>query len=158
MLLRRTFYQSNILPIFHVYKLYYLILLSNYYFFFLWHLLTGGTNGEEKVTVKGVADQSASLPCYIDEINCGAIYFLTWSKLERDERWSRIYVYSDDNVNKPLSSLAGRARFTMQKSEAQLVINSLKPSDEALYKVSAMKDIYYTYIYKYILISWQNAI
>lgn len=98
-------------------------------------ILTGGTN-EEQVTVKGVVAQSASLPCFIDEANCGAIYFLTWSKQEHDDQWSRIYIYSDDNVNKPVNSLAGRARFSRQKSEAQLVINLLKPSDEALYKVS----------------------
>ncbi|KAI2799613.1 hypothetical protein BLOT_011519, partial [Blomia tropicalis] len=93
------------------------------------------TNNEEQVIVKGIAGSTASLPCYIDEANCGAIYFLTWSKLERDERWSRIYVYSDDNVNKPLNSLAGRARFSMQnKSRGQLEVSLLKPSDESLYK------------------------
>ena len=92
--------------------------------------------------VKGIAQQSASLPCYIDEENCGAIYFLTWSRLDtRDNRWSRIWVYSDDNVNKALNLLTGRAIFTKQKSEARLVINSLKPSDEAFYKVS-LKEFY----------------
>nr|XP_046910344.1 hemicentin-1-like isoform X1 [Dermatophagoides farinae] len=90
---------------------------------------------DQRVMVKGIAQQSASLPCYIDEENCGAIYFLTWSRLDsREDRWSRIWVYSDDNVNKALSSLTGRAIFTKQKSEARLVINSLKPSDEAFYK------------------------
>lgn len=87
------------------------------------------------MTVKGVAGQAASLPCYIDEANCGDIYFLTWSKLDRDEKWSRIWVYSDDNVNKPLSNLAGRAQFSKESSKAQLLINSLTPSDESLYKV-----------------------
>ncbi|KAF7488474.1 Hemicentin-2 [Sarcoptes scabiei] len=94
----------------------------------------GGTNHEERVLVKGIAHQSVSLPCYINEENCGAIYFLTWSRLEKDDRWSRIWVYSDDNVNKALSSLQGRAIFSKQKSEARLVINSLKSSDEAFYK------------------------
>lgn len=97
--------------------------------------LLGGTNHEERVLVKGIAHQSVSLPCYINEENCGAIYFLTWSRLEKDDRWSRIWVYSDDNVNKALSSLQGRAIFSKQKSEARLVINSLKSSDEAFYKV-----------------------
>lgn len=111
-------------------------MLIIYFFLLLLFNSIGGTNYEQRVVVKGVSHQSASLPCYIDEENCGAIYFLTWSRLEKDDRWSRIWVYSDDNVNKALNTLTGRAIFTKQKSEARLVINSLKPSDEAFYKVS----------------------
>ena len=88
--------------------------------------------------MKGVAGQTASLPCYIDEANCGDIYFLTWSKLDREEKWSRIWVYSDENVNKALSNLAGRARFSKESAKAQLIINGLTPADESLYKVGVL--------------------
>ncbi|CAG2100240.1 unnamed protein product [Medioppia subpectinata] len=88
---------------------------------------------DSPVVVKGVAGQSASLPCHIDQKACGEVYFLTWTKQERDDRWSRIYIFAD-NVEKPLRDLSGRARFSLHKSEAQLSINQLKAGDEALYK------------------------
>nr|XP_027199908.1 hemicentin-1-like isoform X1 [Dermatophagoides pteronyssinus] len=124
------------------YHLFISIILFNSLFIRIIYADSGGTTinnnqheDHQRVMVKGIAQQSASLPCYIDEENCGAIYFLTWSRLDtRDNRWSRIWVYSDDNVNKALNLLTGRAIFTKQKSEARLVINSLKPSDEAFYK------------------------
>jgi len=47
---------------------------------------------------------------------------------------SRIYIFAD-NVEKPLRDLSGRARFSIHKNEAQLSINQLKGTDEAIYKV-----------------------
>ncbi|CAG2160554.1 unnamed protein product [Oppiella nova] len=91
------------------------------------------STADAPVLVKGVAGQSAALPCHIDQAQCGEVYFLTWTKLERDDRWSRIYIFAD-NVEKPLRDLSGRARFSLHKSEAQLSINQLKSGDEALYK------------------------
>ena len=85
-----------------------------------------------------MAGQSVALPCHVDQNECGEVYFLTWTKLERDDRWSRIYIFAD-NVEKPLRDLTGRARFSLNKNEAQLAINHLKGSDEALYKVRKMR-------------------
>ncbi len=84
--------------------------------------------------VKGIVGQSASLPCHIDQENCGEVYFLTWTKRERDDRWTRVYIYTD-NRDVPLRDLSGRARFSLNKNESKLVINQLKNGDESLYKV-----------------------
>lgn len=84
--------------------------------------------------MRGILGQSAALPCHVDQDNCGEIYVITISKQDRDDRWTRIYLYAD-NVEKPLSHLVGRASFSLNKNEAQLIINQLKSGDDSLYKV-----------------------
>lgn len=75
------------------------------------------------------------LPCNVDQESCGEVYFITWTKYEKEDRWSRIYLYSD-KVEKPLRDLAGRASFNVQKTQAKLTINQLTDDDSTLYKVN----------------------
>lgn len=92
-------------------------------------------SADDPLVVRGIAGQSVALPCHVDQNECGEVYFLTWTKLERDEHWSRIYIYAEQH-EKPMKDLIGRAKFILNKTEAELSINELKSGDEAIYKVS----------------------
>jgi len=94
--------------------------------------------GDAQVIVKGTLGENVFLPCHVDQDNCGDVYFITWTKYEKDDHWSRIYLYAD-NVEKPLRDLAGRAKFSIQRNEAHLSINRLKDNDESLYKVRKLR-------------------
>ncbi|XP_076322359.1 hemicentin-1-like isoform X2 [Tachypleus tridentatus] len=89
---------------------------------------------DTSLTVTGLVEESAELPCNVDVASCGEVYFITWTK-NMSSDWKRLYLYSDD-VEKPLQELANpdRADFIVQESTAHLIISPLRMEDEGSYK------------------------
>ena len=84
-------------------------------------------------------DQSANLPCEVDFVNCGEIYFITWSKNVSNE-WQRVYSYSQ-GYQKALGSFSSSPeRISMDDTNmtttgiAYLRIKNSGLQDEGTYK------------------------
>lgn len=100
--------------------------------------------------------QPLELPCLVDQLNCGEVYYITWTKSslnfsgsqqqQQQWQWQRVYLYTganDSSPHKPIGELANRAQFHMpdrrvqqadESPTARLVIEQPRLSDEALYK------------------------
>ncbi|XP_053207682.1 hemicentin-2-like [Panonychus citri] len=89
--------------------------------------------------ISTAGDKSAYLPCEVDFVNCGEIYFITWSKNVSNE-WQRVYSYSQ-GYQKALGSFSGSPeRISMDDTNmtttgiAYLWIKNLGLQDEGTYK------------------------
>ncbi|XP_023224016.1 hemicentin-1-like isoform X2 [Centruroides sculpturatus] len=104
----------------------------------LWILIStvGGEDimpGREHV-VSGFVGATALLPCDVDLLSCGRVYFITWTKNVSHE-WKREYLYSD-GVKRAMGDFASpdRATFHLSNTSAHLLLDSLSVSDEGTYK------------------------